>query len=435
MFMLPKYAYTLLTHNLDSAPKTVSVATHILHRIEKMSYEFNAFTVRDGKITLYKRNLKNSAVWQCRFMAQGKCIRRSTKESSVSAATAAAEDLYDETRFKIKNNIPIGLATFEMIWKKWIIVKQGTEKTWSVGGHRLRYANIIANAHFLPYFGKKPITAVTTANVTEYWPWRESNGRKSPSAGTLSMEAQLLKQFLKWAQDSSYIDKLPKAKSPKKVKPKDQRREAFTEDEYEALKKYMVGWIKNPNPAVAKRRRQFRNFVMVMFASGMRQNEARNLKWRDVSIKNHAVLNVSGKTGARDIIAQPEARTYLTDQKYNVSAFTKPDDYVFANPKGEATANFEGMFRTLVTGADMLLCADGSKKVIYSMRHSYCTWRLLDGDVEMDKLARNTGTSKEMIQQHYGHVTNISFADELTKTNKKPPLNFKYTVIDRNHQT
>ncbi len=400
-----------------------------------MGYEFNAFTVRDGKITLYKRNLKNSAVWQCRFMAQGKCIRRSTKEASLSAATAAAEDLYDETKFKIKHNMPIGLATFETIWKKWIIIKQGTEKTWSVGGHRLRYATSVANAHFLPYFGKKPITAVTTAAVTAYWPWRESNGRKPPSAGTLSMEAQLLMQFLKWAQDSSYIDKLPKAKSPKKINPKDQRREAFTEDEYEALTKYMVGWIKNTNITVAKRRRQFRNFVMVMFASGMRQNEARNLKWRDVSIKRYAVLNVSGKTGARDIIAQPEASTYLTDQKYNVSAFTKPDDYVFANPKGEATANFEGMFKMLVTGADMLLCADGSQKVIYSMRHSYCTWRLLDGNVDMDKLARNMGTKKEMILLYYGHVTNINFADELTKTKKGGGLKFIYTEVDTNHQT
>lgn len=329
-----------------------------------MSYEFNAFTMRDGKITLYKRSLKNTAVWQCRFMAQGKCIRRSTKETSTSAAGAVAGDLYDETKFRIRHNMPVGLATFETVWKKWIVIKQGTEKTWSVGGHRLRYANVIANAHFLPFFGKKPITAVTTANVTEYWAWRESNASKSPAASTLNMDAQLLKQFLKWAQDSSHIDKLPKIKAPKKINPKEQRREAFTEEEYDDLQKYMVGWIKNTNPDVAKRRRLFRNFVMIMFASGMRQNEARNLKWQDVAIKDgHAVLSVNGKTGPRGIVTQRSAKLYLTDQR-KASAFTKPTDYVFANPKGEATANFDHTFRKLLTDAEMLLCADGSKKVV-----------------------------------------------------------------------
>ena len=84
----------------------------------------------------------------------------------------------------------------------------------------------------------------------------------------------------------------------------------------------------------------------------------------------------------------------------------------------------------------MLLCADGSKKVIYSMRHSYCTWRLLDGRVNMDLLAGNMGTNKKMIKLYYGHVTNINFADELTKTNKKPKgLKFNYTEIDTNHNT
>ena len=181
----------------------------------------------------------------------------------------------------------------------------------------------------------------------------------------------------------------------------------------------------------------FRNFVMIMFASGMRQNEARNLKWQDVDISNHALLTVSGKTGARTIVAQPECKTYLDDQR-KTSAFTKPTDYVFANPKGEATANFDHTFKMLVTGADMLLCADGSKKVIYSMRHSYCTWRLdpADGNVDMDNLARNMGTSKEMINLHYGHVTNVNFADELTATIRKPTgLIFKYTEIDDNRQT
>ncbi len=396
--------------------------------------DYNIFTIREGKITLFKRNLKNSAIWQCRFMAQSKCIRRSTKETSVDAAISAAGEIYDEIRFRIKFNQPIEVASFESIWKKWINIMQGTTQTWSIGDHRLRYASIIANAHFLPYFGKKPMTSITTASVTEYWAWRESNAKKPPSAATLNMEAQLLKQFLKWAQDSNHIVKIPKVKSPKKVDAKKIRWQAFTESEYSLLKGYMMGWVIHSTPYVAKRRRMFRNFVMIMFASGMRQNEARNLKWQDVDISSHALLAVSGKTGTRTIVAQPECKAYLDDQR-KASAFTKPTDYVFANPKGEATANFDHTFRKLLTDAEMLMCADGSKKVVYSMRHSFCTWRLLDGNVDMDKLARNMGTSKEMIEQHYGHVTNVNFADELTASTKPSKLTFKYTEVDTDRQT
>jgi integrase len=277
-----------------------------------MAYEFHPFSIRDGKITLYKRHLGNNAVWQCRFMAQGKCIRRSTKETGVEQAMSAAGDLYDETKFRIRHNMPIGLATFETVWKKWIVIKQSTENTWSPGGHRLRYATIVANAHFLPYFGKKPITSVTTAAVTAYWPWRIANARAGKvSAGTLTMEAQLLTQFLKWALDSNHITAIPKVQSPLKNDPKETRRQAFTETEYSLLKGYMMGWVNHSTPYVAKRRRMFRNFVMTMFASGMRQNEARNLKWQDVDISNHALLTVSGKTGTRTIVAQPECKAYL----------------------------------------------------------------------------------------------------------------------------
>ena len=62
--------------------------------------------------------------------------------------------------------------------------------------------------------------------------------------------------------------------------------------------------------------------------------------------------------------------------------------------------------------------------------------RLLDGKVDMVRLADNMGTSVKMIQQHYGHVTNINFADELTVTSRKPRgLVFKYTEIEKTHRT
>ena len=46
--------------------------------------------------------------------------------------------------------------------------------------------------------------------------------------------------------------------------------------------------------------------------------------------------------------------------------------------------------------------------------------------------------TQKMIKLYYGHVTNIHFADELTKTNKNPKkakgLKFKYTEVDDKNQ-
>ncbi len=401
-----------------------------------MAYEYHSFQIRDGKITLYMRNLNNNAIWQCRFMAKGKCIRRSTKEIQVESAKQIAMDLYDETKFRIKHDMPISLLTFEAVWKKWIVIMQNTTETWAPGGHRLRYATYVSRAHFLPYFGKKHITAINTSTVTDYWAWRDLNTNNGPpSAATLSMEAQLLKQFMKWALDSNQIDKIPKIKSPRKVEPKATRRQAFTFDEYTILKGYITTWIKHTTPHIAARRRRFRNFVMVMFASGMRVGEARNLKWCDVDITSDALLTVSGKTGTRTIVAQPEAKPYLDDQR-KASKFTKPDDYVFANPDGAATKDFSFTFKSLLIDAGVLTSADGSKYALYSMRHSYCTWRLLDGRVDWELLANNMGTDRKMIKQHYGHVTNPLFAKELTATTRKPKgIKVTYTEIDANHRT
>jgi len=400
-----------------------------------MAYEYHAFQIRDGKITLYMRNLSNNSVWQCRFMAKGKCIRRSTKETQVEAAKNIAGDLYDEIKFKIKYNMPITLTTFEAIWKKWIVIMQNTTATWAPGGHRLRYATYVAGAHFLPYYGKRYVTAISTSTVTEYWAWRDLNASNGPpSAATLSMEAQLLKQFLKWALDSNHIDKMPKIKSPRKVDPKATRRQAFTDNQYALLKGYMMTWVNHPTKNIAERRRCFRNFVMVMFDSGMRVGEARNLKWQDVDITGHALLTVSGKTGTRTIVAQPECKVYLTDQR-KISKFTKPDDYVFANSKGGVTKEFSFLFKSLLKAADVLIGADGAEYALYSMRHSYCTWRLLDGRVDWELLANNMGTSRGMIKKHYGHVTNPLFAKELTASTKPSKLRFKYEEIDTNHQT
>ena len=56
----------------------------------------------------------------------------------------------------------------------------------------------------------------------------------------------------------------------------------------------------------------------------------------------------------------------------------------------------------------------GNKRTIYSLRHTYATFRLQEG-VHQFILARNMGTSTAMLEKHYGHTSNVASAAELTK--------------------
>ena len=61
----------------------------------------------------------------------------------------------------------------------------------------------------------------------------------------------------------------------------------------------------------------------------------------------------------------------------------------------------------------LLYDPDGKPRVVYCLRHTYATQRLLHGDLRIEELANNMGTSVAMIQKHYSHVTNIQKTAQL----------------------
>ncbi len=379
-------------------------------------YQEDEFTVRDGKITLYRRADSPSKVYQARFMANGKCIRRSTNESNRNEAASAAGDIYDEIRFKIRNNLPIGKKTFKTIWEEW----RGAV---SLSQHRRDYIAVTGRLYILPFFGSEPITATTTARVSEYWPWREANSAKGvPSPQTLKMDGQLLRQFLKWAVSRNYLGKIPEVKSPKKVDRKATRRPVFTKDDIEHFLNFSPYWIGTARNAHHKKRRGlcFAYSSLILF-SGLRPKEARLLQWKDVELGETVLLTVHDdtKTGARIVVALPDARDVLEHIRNLNGGEVSDDDYLFPRPgtSDEPVGNFEETFKGLLTYLG-LINSDTPDRTIYSLRHTYATFRLLYGKVDVLKLGLNMGTSVEQIQDHYAHLLNPNMADDLNQNDQ-----------------
>ena len=54
------------------------------------------------------------------------------------------------------------------------------------------------------------------------------------------------------------------------------------------------------------------------------------------------------------------------------------------------------------------------RRTIYSLRHTYATFRLREGTHHFH-LAQNMGTSVKMLEEYYGHVRSRDVAEELTR--------------------
>jgi integrase len=90
------------------------------------------------------------------------------------------------------------------------------------------------------------------------------------------------------------------------------------------------------------------------------------------------------------------------------------DDYIFCNRDGTEIGSLKKSFEALLKYTGLEYDEKGEKRTIYSLRHTYATFRLNEG-VHQFVLAKNMGTSVAMLERHYGHTSNVASAAELTK--------------------
>jgi integrase len=210
------------------------------------------------------------------------------------------------------------------------------------------------------------------------------------------------------------------------------RREEFTPQEYKHLHTFARGWIKQGvNRLNVWYRTMAYNFMLVMTNTGMRPPEAKNLRWRDFDTRRDkqqrqfVCLDVRGKGKFRQLVATPNVGTYLdrvralaeeipyepasapqerTEKKPGKRTI-KPDDFIFINAAGASSSSLYGSLITdLLKQSGLVISSSGSRRSTYCFRHTYATFRLIEG-VDVFWLAKQMGTSVKMIEDHYGHIT------------------------------
>jgi len=207
-------------------------------------------------------------------------------------------------------------------------------------------------------------------------------------------------------------------------------REAFSLSEYKSLVGYMPSWIdKGHTEKTNQMRRLLRDYVLVLSNTGIRHGtEAMGLKWRDIewiTQKNgerYLRLTVDGKRGKREPIARHATEDYLKrlqERRPHLAKFSfdellkkKVNEKVFVLEDGTETNSLAGTFRILMRDSGLDKDREVKyKRSLYSLRHTYAHFSILNETMDIYTLARQMGTSVKMIEQHYGHLQPSQKAD------------------------
>jgi len=363
-------------------------------------------TILEGKVHVYKR--PNSPYWQCSAYLQGRNRRTSTKEESLSRAKDFAEDWYLELRAKKRLGELISERTFKHAAEKfegeYEAITEGERSPKWVESHKARI-----RLHLTPFFGSLGLSEVTAGKVQEYRAHRLQNGEgrngKRPSRSTLHDEIVTLRQVMKTALRHDWIKHLPDFTAPYKTSGKVAHRAWFSPEEYRLL---YQATRKNVQNAKGSRNKhlaaQLHDKVLFMANTGIRPDEAVWLEYRDIEVVED---DATGETILEIEVRGKRGVGYCKSTNGAVRPFQR---MVGRNAPEQTDRLFpvdhKKQFNRILEELGLKIDRQGNRRTLYSLRHSYISFRLLEG-ADIYQIAKNCRTSVEMIEKHYAvHLKN-----------------------------
>lgn len=392
-----------------------------------MAFLIDVQELKQGLI-LFRRGDVRHRQWYCRIRipTEDRYKTISLKTSDIIEAKARAFDHDSDIRFRVKHQVPVFDKSFAQVAAEYSESLKATALAGQITLHRWKTVDSYIRLHLVPCLGHLQITLIGDDKWRGYPLWRKQNGKgvgakagevSQAKDGTIRQEMMTFRAIMNFAADKQYIRErqVPRGKLPSDKR----RREEFTPQEYRHLHTFARKWIKEArNSRSGWYRHMAYNFVLIMANTGMRTMEAGNLRWRDVDVRTDkqgrkfVCLSVRGKGKFRELVAAQNVADYLGRVK-TISKATKPDDFVFTSEAGEAAATlYDSVVEDLLTKSGLLFSASGSRRSSYCFRHTYATFRLMEG-VDVYFLAKQMGTSVKMIEEYYGHITPAKSAERI----------------------
>jgi len=377
----------------------------------------------DTGFYIYKQ--RNSKVWFARFKIAGKWISRTTKHDDKLKAITAAIRVKAECEIKDAHGITIQTKAFKDV-AQLAIERMDNLPAGVKGSSTFNDYKVVLKRYHIPYFDRLHITSIDQERLSAFAAWRIEELGRVPATSTLKTHNAALQRVFDEAVIRKWMtaSQVPVLTTSGGVAA--ERRDYFTPEEVTKITQGFPAWISESRTRTSREIRELLYFYF-QFAvhTGLRPGtEMDNLHWNDLSFKkDHVVITVrKGKTtlhtGTRVAIGHQTVMDMILDMhersKDHERLGVVPDDYnplVFRLPNGEQTDQLGRNFGMLLRRLG-LEKGPGGKRTLYSLRHTYITLRLLEG-VKPGVIAKQCGTSTEMIEQHYDHLTALMHVKEL----------------------
>ena len=386
----------------------------------------DAVRLEDGNVVVYMRG----GSYYVRLKAgTNKYIHRSLKTGNLDDAKRAAVRQWHQFEVKQDLGIPFQVKTFNVVIDEYVAMRTLQHKQGKTSTYMLRQIERVVK-FWRKYAGSKAIANIGNAELNGYVVWRRDyyssmsdlelhkNAKRNPTDKTLQWEIMLGKALIKWAHEKGYrgTQALPTftfVPKKKRVRP------AFELGDYRKLWRALIKWEREcEDDRFLHTRQLLRDYVLILANSGMRVGEANSLRVRDIQPfkdsagrRNYRFI-VRGKTGERDVIPRADAARYV-DRVMERNTDAKPDDFFFAMKGGSKIITLADQFDKVLELGEVEKNSHGEKFSLYSLRHFYAVQALRKGIGVFD-IARNMGTSVQIIQSYYGKTaTPMSMATTL----------------------
>lgn len=368
-------------------------------------------------IIIYRRSDVDHHHWYCRLKVpeqnRYKVVSLGTPDMELARDKAIHE--YARLLFKLEYKLPLFERTFGEIADDYIADQKERVKAGEITQKRCDTEEGYIENQLKPYIGSTPITQVSEDHWSGYPRWRRATGKGRYNGGmvsdwTIRAEMATFRSVMLFALRKKHITEAS-VMFRARLKLGKPRREGFTLKEYRQLHTFARETIpKAPNAWSKFSRTMFYNFMLIMTNTGMRPIEAKNLRWRDIGDvrqdrngRPFLPMNVRGKDKFREFVAPLSVAEYLKRIRA-ISKATKPDDFVFTTFEGKpADSLYKGVLDDVLEKSGLLLSPTGKPRSMYSFRHTYATFRRIEG-TDVNDLADQMGTSAEMVKDYYSHV-------------------------------
>ncbi len=381
--------------------------------------------IEDGNVLLFVRN----GILQARiYKGDRRYLYRSLKTTKLDEARKEALRLLHITQFKQQAGLPLTQISMAQLIDEYVAMREkdyalakittqtaSNERHTSI--HMLRQIKRVVK-FWREYCGGIAVDMIDNSVLRDYITWRKEyyhripveqrprNCKLNPADKTLQWELTLGKMLINHAHDRGYRGKtqLPTYSFTAKKKIV---RPAFTRLDFKTLLQALRNLVRQTkSDRFYYARRLLQTYVLILSDTGMRVGEANNLKWADLTPivdglgrKNYEI-RVRGKTGVRSVVGRTNVYSYF-ERIRNLNAINDAGDYVFRMKDGSKIITLIDQFQRVLEQANIATNADGERYTLYSLRHFYAV-RFLRKGIPVWDIARNMGTSVQIIQDYYG---------------------------------